>query len=432
MTAVTVTAVTKKSRDVLIGHTHSAFIQAFIFLWSRTNTGEFEVLCHCKKREVNVAGRRRHVMNTPLTDISNHTSTKPPLQKALLSPYNPTHDKSEAAALEEQLLYMKQRLLKLQHRSNLPSTKLPSTKEGRDHDATTAAETKEPSPPTATAINTPKSKPTTLELRAESAHKLMHLPPLDSKFKILVVGNSSCGKTSIIERFISNTFSPEYHSTIGADFRKKVLNWSLLGDKNIAEKVKLHVFDIAGQDRFAKLTRSFFQKAKGAMVVCDVTREGTFEAAGEWKREIDRALTTYDEQGRPVKIPVLLVANKCDLLTDVTSSFVAGAKMEAACRQHGFAGWFVSSAKNGANISNCMCYLTRQMLAVRDLDRAKVQQIYSKTAGTVGPDTFNPYDSIAPTTGLRVQRKASQNDIERMYGNSKSEPSGRKKSGGCC
>ena len=377
------------------------------------------------------------MMNTPLTDISNHTSTKPPLQKALLSPYNPTHDKSEAAALEEQLLYMKQRLLKLQHRSNLPSTKEgrdhnATTKEGRDHNATTAAETKEPPPPTATAINTPKSKPTTLELRAESAHKLMHLPPLDSKFKILVVGNSSCGKTSIIERFISNTFSPEYHSTIGADFRKKVLNWSLLGDKNIAGKVKLHVFDIAGQDRFAKLTRSFFQKAKGAMVVCDVTREGTFEAAGEWKREIDRALTTYDEQGRPVKIPVLLVANKCDLLTDVTSSFVAGAKMEAACRQHGFAGWFVSSAKNGANISNCMCYLTRQMLAVRDLDRAKVQQLYSKTAGTVGPDTFNPYDSIAPTTGLRVQRKASQNDIERMYGNSKSEPSGRKKSGGCC
>ena len=126
---------------------------------------------------------------------------------------------------------------------------------------------------------------------------------------------------------------------------------------------------------------------------------------------------------------MLLVANKCDLLTNVTSSFVAGAKMEAACRQHGFAGWFVSSAKSGANISNCMCYLTRQMLAVRDLDRAKSQQVYSKTAGT---ETFNPYDSIAPTTGLRVQRKTSQNDIERMYGNIKSEPRGRKKSGGCC
>ena len=128
---------------------------------------------------------------------------------------------------------------------------------------------------------------------------------MNSKFKILIVGNANCGKTSIVERFVSNNFSELYQSTVGADFRKKNLNWSTLGDGKIAEKVKLHVFDIAGQDRFARLTRSYFNNANGALVVCDVTREGTFEAAGEWKRELDRTLTTYDDSGRSVKIPVV-------------------------------------------------------------------------------------------------------------------------------
>ena len=233
-------------------------------------------------------------------------------------------------------------------------------------------------------MSTPKSKQTTLELRAESARSLFDLPCMNSKFKILIVGNANCGKTSIVERFVSNDFSELYQSTVGADFRKKNLNWSTLGDGKIAEKVKLHVFDIAGQDRFARLTRSYFNNANGALVVCDVTREGTFEAAGEWKRELDRTLTTYDDNGRSVKIPVVLVANKCDLLNDVASSFVAGAKMESACRQHGFAGWFVTSAKMGDNVESCMCFLSRQMLAARDIQRAKIEQNFLKTVADTG------------------------------------------------
>ena len=80
----------------------------------------------------------------------------------------------------------------------------------------------------------------------------------------------------------------------------------------------------------------------------------------------------------------VLVANKCDLLKDVASSFVAGAKMESACRQHGFAGWFVTSAKMGDNVESCMCFLSRQMLAARDIQRAKVEQNFLKTVADTG------------------------------------------------
>ena len=82
-----------------------------------------------------------------------------------------------------------------------------------------------------------------------------------------------------------------------------------------------------------------------AVVVCDVTREATFEAAARWKAELD--------QLNP-ELPVILVANKCDLLDDSTSSFIAGARMEAACRKHGFRGWYVTSAKLDLNIDQAM------------------------------------------------------------------------------
>ena len=269
------------------------------------------------------------------------------------------------------------------------------------------------SPSSISSLGTPKSKKTTLELRAQSAHSLMHLPSQDSKFKILIVGNANCGKTSIIERFVSNKFSEEYQTTVGADFRKKILNWTELGDAKVAKKVKLHVFDIAGQDRFARLTRSYFNAANGALVVCDVTREGTFEAAGEWKRELDRALTTIDENGRPIKVPVVLVANKCDLLQDVASSFVAGAKMEQACRQHGFVGWFVTSAKSGSNVTSCMSFLTRQMLAARDLQRAKFQQKHLQTAQDTGFGNENGNGIV------KADKMKATHDITEMFGSTR-------------
>ena len=398
--------------------------------------------------------------STMLSDISNKlplsspTTTKP----TPITPNDAHLDTSEAAALEEQLHYMQQRLSKLRARSGT-GTGSALQEERKENDLPTPPKKK----PYAKCviIGTPKSAKTSLELRAESAHALIHLPPQDSKFKILIVGNANCGKTSIIERFVSNHFSEQYQTTVGADFRKKILDWSELGDAKIANKVKLHVFDIAGQDRFQRLTRAYFNKASGALVVCDVTREGTFEAAGEWKRELDRTLTTYDGNGRPIKIPVVLVANKCDLLEDVRSSFVAGARMEQACRQHGFAGWFVTSAKNGDNVEDCMCFLTRQMLAVRDVQRAKMQRLFLKSATDTGfgggnntaPRTsthtnttnrtrsgvydefqandsassnqqvVNPYSSQKPVPGIRIK-----GDHTRKGGNK----TGRQHSSGCC
>ncbi|CAM9118370.1 unnamed protein product, partial [Hapterophycus canaliculatus] len=174
--------------------------------------------------------------------------------------------------------------------------------------------------------------------------------------KILVVGNAKCGKSSIISRFVSNRFSSDYNSTVGADYAMKDV--SIPG----GQQVRLQLWDIAGQDRFAKLTRAYFRRAKGAVVVCDVTREGTFDAIVRWKEEIDLWC-----QNEGCDLPVFLLANKSDLLTEVQDSFLAGARMEKTCRESGFAGWYITSAKRGDNIDTAMTNLLQRALEVNAL-----------------------------------------------------------------
>ncbi len=91
---------------------------------------------------------------------------------------------------------------------------------------------------------------------------------------------------------------------------------------------------IAGQDRFQKLTRAYFSKARGVVIVCDVSREGTIDAVTKWKEEID----TWCEQSDQKDLPVVLFANKADLLTDPQDAFRTGALREKVCRESNILG----------------------------------------------------------------------------------------------
>ena len=158
--------------------------------------------------------------------------------------------------------------------------------------------------------------------------------------KILVVGNPKCGKSSVINRYVNKTFDPKYKSTVGTDFmRKKVLVKLPGSEKRIG--VLLQFWDIAGQDRFQKVTRPFFQKAKGVVIVCDVSREGTVEAVRNWKEEIDNFAGNAD-------LPVVLFANKADLLNGSMEEAVKmGATMERMCSDLNILGWWITSARTG-------------------------------------------------------------------------------------
>jgi len=185
-------------------------------------------------------------------------------------------------------------------------------------------------------------------------------------FKVLVVGDIGTGKTSIIKRFVHNIFSMHYKSTIGVDFALKVINWD---SKTI---VRLPLWDIAGQERFGNMTRVYYKEAVGAFVVFDVTRINTFEAVQKWKNDIDAKVTLPPDDS---PIPVVLLANKCDLAKEGFARNAA--QMDKYCEEHGFVGWEETSAKDNINIDKAAKFLVGKIL-----ERTKgIQQQQSGGAG---------------------------------------------------
>eukprot|EP00027_Filamoeba_sp_ATCC50430_P005578 CAMPEP_0168540404 /NCGR_PEP_ID=MMETSP0413-20121227/261_1 /TAXON_ID=136452 /ORGANISM="Filamoeba nolandi, Strain NC-AS-23-1" /LENGTH=228 /DNA_ID=CAMNT_0008570141 /DNA_START=358 /DNA_END=1044 /DNA_ORIENTATION=- len=150
-------------------------------------------------------------------------------------------------------------------------------------------------------------------------------------YKILVVGDSGTGKTSIINRYTKNEFPQNYKATVGVDFAVKSVQW----DKNTV--VRLQLWDIAGQERFSHITRVYYKEASGAFVVYDLAKDDTFTSVTAWKRDLDENLPG---------LPVILLANKCDL----TQQRLDRKVMDAYCTEHGFLTWFETSAKNNINL----------------------------------------------------------------------------------
>uniref|UniRef100_UPI00398E838E ras-related protein Rab-18-like n=1 Tax=Pristiophorus japonicus TaxID=55135 RepID=UPI00398E838E len=116
--------------------------------------------------------------------------------------------------------------------------------------------------------------------------------------KILMIGESGVGKSSLLLRFTDGTFDSEIGSTIGVDFKVKTM-------KCDGNSVKLAIWDTAGQERFRTLTPSYYRGAQGVILVYDVTRRETFVKLENWLNELE----TYSTKHGIVK---MLVGNKID------------------------------------------------------------------------------------------------------------------------
>jgi len=166
-------------------------------------------------------------------------------------------------------------------------------------------------------------------------------------YKILVVGDLGCGKTSFIHRYVNHVFSNTYRATIGVDFALKTLKW------DNKTSIRLQLWDIAGQERFGHMTRVYYKEAVGAMIVFDVTRDKTFQAVTKWKSDIDDNLEVDG-----VSIPVVLLANKIDLAEQPLDKEM----MEKFCKDNKFIGWFETSAKDNINIDTAGNFLVEHIL----------------------------------------------------------------------
>ncbi|XP_057475781.1 ras-related protein RABC2a-like isoform X1 [Actinidia eriantha] len=174
----------------------------------------------------------------------------------------------------------------------------------------------------------------------------------DYSFKILLIGDSGVGKSSLLLSFISNSSAElqDLSPTIGVDFKIKVL---AVG----AKRLKLTIWDTAGQERFGTLISSYYRGTHGIILVYDVTRRETFTNLLEtWAKEVELYSTNQD----CIKI---LVANKVDRDGERAVSVEEGM---ALAEEHKCL-FFECSAKTREKVQQCFKELTVKMLEIPSL-----------------------------------------------------------------
>ncbi|XP_069489268.1 ras-related protein Rab-7L1 isoform X2 [Ambystoma mexicanum] len=170
----------------------------------------------------------------------------------------------------------------------------------------------------------------------------------DHLFKVLIVGDVTVGKTSLVQRYANNTFSKNYKSTVGVDFALKVLQWSA------SETVRLQLWDIAGQERFTSMTRLYYREAAACVIMFDVTNKASFLNSQKWKEDLDNKVVLSN--GTPV--PCILLANKCDL----SPWAVTKEEIDLFSKENMFIGWTETSVKENRNINESMNVLVAKMM----------------------------------------------------------------------
>jgi Ras-related protein Rab-8A len=173
----------------------------------------------------------------------------------------------------------------------------------------------------------------------------------DLLVRLLLIGDSGVGKSSMLLRYIDDSFTRTYISTIGIDFKIKTVEHG-------GQRIKLQIWDTAGQERFRTITTSYYRGAMGILLVYDVTDEESFENVATWMDQID--------QHADQCVNRILIGNKSDANpSDVVVSTERGQKLAT---DYGLK-FFETSAKADHNVTeafDCMAKEVQERLARED------------------------------------------------------------------
>ena len=169
----------------------------------------------------------------------------------------------------------------------------------------------------------------------------------DAVFKICIFGDGGVGKTTLVNKYLTGVFKGDTVITIGIEFHIKILEIEGL-------KVKLQIWDFAGEERFRFLLPSYIRGASGGIFMYDITRYTSLKNINEWLGVLNNNTSVIEEQ-----IPILLVGGKSDLDDKRVVSSDVG--LETA-KKNNMCGFIECSAKKGENVDFIFEKMTRIML----------------------------------------------------------------------
>eukprot|EP01083_Nonionella_stella_P079748 218939_1 len=167
--------------------------------------------------------------------------------------------------------------------------------------------------------------------------------------KVIILGDSGVGKTSLMNKFVNDKFSKQYKATIGADFLTKEI---LIDDK----LVTMQIWDTAGQERFQSLGVAFYRGADSCILVYDITDQKSFDSLDLWMDEFIAQAAPRN----PKEFPFVVLGNKSDLAK--TKRQVADAKARSWCKNKNDIPFFETSAKDNTNVEQAFQTVARNAL----------------------------------------------------------------------
>eukprot|EP00092_Neocalanus_flemingeri_P033262 GFUD01036173.1.p1 GENE.GFUD01036173.1~~GFUD01036173.1.p1 ORF type:complete len:297 (+),score=103.39 GFUD01036173.1:157-1047(+) len=243
----------------------------------------------------------------------------------------------------------------------------------------------------------------------------------DFIFKIVIIGDATCGKTSLMKRYVEDLFHCQTLTTIGVDFNVK----TVVVD---GSTIKLQIWDTAGQERFAPLGGLYYHGAHAVIIAYDVSNKKTFENVQKWNNKFD------DRDTEDINTVKVLVGCKSDLedMREISSDTGKTQAIQIGAR------WAETSSKTGNNVEMLFeevakAILERRKMSVRqDSDMSAKSEKLESGVEILTPneemtdnETGGPFQILKSiSTRKKTQRKKKENKITDL--------NQRKQSSKCC
>jgi len=202
--------------------------------------------------------------------------------------------------------------------------------------------------------------------------------------KVLLLGESNVGKTSIFQRYVKDDYEEGYKATIGADFFSKEI---ILEDREVI----FQMWDTAGQERYRSLGQAFFRGSDACILVYDISDKESFDALSEWVERFLQGVGMENQEAKDTGLIFVVVGNKKDMTENrqVDSNTAQG-----FCNRHGFQ-FYETSAKTGFQVSDAFEYIGR-----KGVEKSDKQAQFAAAGATLNiDDDLNDADETPDAAG---------------------------------